>query len=85
MTVLFEDNISNYYGHFLKSYLGEGIIREHKCMIVDPETLRSSDHWVKFLPQVTAVKTQSQTQPSAKTDEESKSAQKLQVAWRYQD
>jgi hypothetical protein len=50
LVVVFEDHISQYFGHFLKGYLGEGIVREHKCLVIDPETLRSTEHWINFLP-----------------------------------
>jgi len=63
----------------LKTYLGEGIVRDHKCLIVDPETLRGADYWHKFLPQVSAIK------PTSKPEQPEESKDKLQVAWRYQD
>jgi len=50
ITILVEDNISHYYGHFLKTYLGEGIVRDHKCLILDPESMRTLDYWERFLP-----------------------------------
>ena len=56
LVVVYEDNISQYYNHFLKTYLGEGIVREHKDLIVDPEPLRSKDFWLKFLPSASIVK-----------------------------
>jgi predicted ATP-dependent serine protease len=28
LNVLIEDNLSHFYGHFLKTYLAEGIVRE---------------------------------------------------------
>ena len=40
MVVLFEDNSSQYYGHLLKTYLAEGIVREQVDLVVDPEPLR---------------------------------------------
>ena len=40
LVVLFEDNSSQYYGHLLKTYLAEGIVREHVDLVVDPEPLR---------------------------------------------
>ena len=40
INILYEDHMSQYFGHFLKTYLGEGIVRQHKCLIVDPEPLR---------------------------------------------
>jgi elongator complex protein 4 len=43
LVVLYEDNMSQYYGHLQKTFLGEGIVRSHKCLIVDPEPLRSID------------------------------------------
>lgn len=74
-----EDNISNYYGHFLKTYLGEGIVRDHKCLIVDPDTLRTAEYWYRFLPQASVLKAEPARAEESKTDA------KLQVAWRYQD
>jgi elongator complex protein 4 len=38
--LLFEDSYSHYYSHFLKTYIGEGIVNEHKPLIIDPEPLR---------------------------------------------
>jgi elongator complex protein 4 len=37
LVVLFEDQYSHYYSHFLKSYLAEGVVNEHKVLIVDPD------------------------------------------------
>jgi hypothetical protein len=55
ITVLFEDQFSHYYAHFLKSYLGEGIVNEHKVLIVDPDEFRDRAHWLKFMPAVYKV------------------------------
>jgi hypothetical protein len=56
LVVQFEDSISQYYGHFLKGFLGESIVREQKNLIIDPaEAHRSRDWWLKFLPQVSVV------------------------------
>ena len=60
--------------------MGEGVVREHKCLIVDPEPLRSIDHWLKFLPSVSLVK----VKPEAEQKEE-ESKTNLTIAWRYQD
>jgi hypothetical protein len=55
--VLFEDTFSRYYVHLLKSYLAEGIVNEHKVLVVDPDgQFRGREHWVKFLPAVYKVK-----------------------------
>ena len=70
VNVLYEDHMSQYFGHFLKTYLGEGIVREHKCLIIDPEPLRSTEHWHKFLPQVSLIK--AKPDGPEKKEEESK-------------
>ena len=41
MVVLLEDRTSQYYGHILKTYLAEGVVREQVNMVVDPEPLRN--------------------------------------------
>lgn len=56
LTVLFEDCMSHFYSHFQKSFLAEGIVRKQKCLVVDPEILRTKEHWLKFLPAVAKVK-----------------------------
>ena len=52
LVVLFEDNSSQYFGHLLKTYLAEGIVREQMDFVIDPEPLRSKQWWLNFLPQV---------------------------------
>lgn len=77
MVVLYEDNMSQYFGHFLKTYLAEGVVREHKNMIVDPEPSRSRDWWIKFLPQVSIVQSKpdiAAVSDNAKKPEEEKKA-----------
>lgn len=56
IVLLFEDSYSQYYAHFLKTYLGEGIVNEHKNLIIDPDTFRTKDYWLKFLPAVVKLK-----------------------------
>jgi elongator complex protein 4 len=56
LNVLYEDCMSHFFSHFQKTYLGEGIVREQKCLIVDPEVLRTKEHWLKFLPAAAKVK-----------------------------
>jgi hypothetical protein len=37
----------------LKTYLAEGIVNKHQCLVVDShDTFRSKESWTKFLPQV---------------------------------
>ena len=53
VTLLYEDSHSQYYCHFLKTFLAEGIVNSHHCVVVDSQdTFRSKDSWIKFLPQV---------------------------------
>ena len=56
LVLLYEDNSSQYFGHLLKTYLAEGVVREQMNMVVDPEPIRSKQWWVNFLPQVNLVK-----------------------------
>ncbi len=56
LVVLIEDSFSHYHSHFLKSYLAEGVVNDHKLLIVDPDELRDRDHWLKYLPAVYKVK-----------------------------
>lgn len=56
VVVLLEDRTSQYYGHILKTYLAEGVVREQVNMVVDPEPLRNKQWWLKFLPAVHQVK-----------------------------
>ena len=85
MVVLLEDRTSQYYGHILKTYLAEGVVREQVNMVVDPEPLRNKQYWLKFLPAVHHVKPAATANP---IEEESKTTTpaadpQLQVAWRY--
>jgi hypothetical protein len=43
--------------HLVKSYLGEGIVNEHKCLIVDFDPFGKRDSWLKLLPAVYKVST----------------------------
>lgn len=70
--------MSHFYSHFQKTYLAEGIVREQKCLIIDPEVLRTKQHWLKFLPAVAEIK-------QSQAPEESKDETLLKAAWRYQD
>ena len=56
LTVMFEDCLSHYFSYFQKTYLAEGIVREQPSLVVDPEPLRTQDHWLKFLPAVAEIK-----------------------------
>lgn len=56
LTVMFEDCLSHYFSYFQKTYLAEGIVREQPSLVVDPEPLRTKDHWLKFLPAVAEIK-----------------------------
>lgn len=65
----------------MKGYLAEGIVNEHKVLIVDPDTYREREYWLKFLPAVYKVK-----DVVTGTEEESKKSDgtaPLKVAWRY--
>ena len=55
LCVLYEDTFSRHYVHLHKSYLGEGIVNEHKCLVIDPDTFSSKDDWLKLLPAVYKV------------------------------
>lgn len=52
IVLLLEDRTSQYYGHILKTFLAEGVVREQVNVVVDPETLRNKQWWLKFLPAV---------------------------------
>ena len=52
IVVLLEDSYSHLYDHFLKNYLGEGIVNDHKVMIIDPDQVREKENWLKYLPAV---------------------------------
>lgn len=46
VNVLFEDTFSRYYVHLLKSYMAEGIVNEHKVLVVDADgEFREKDYW----------------------------------------
>jgi hypothetical protein len=80
--LLFEDSFSHYYTHFLKGYLGEGIVSEHKVLIVDPEgSLRGRDYWPRFMPAV--YKMSKDAAPLS--SQALAAADNLKVAWRYQN
>ena len=80
LVVLYEDNSSQYYNHFLKTYLGEGIVQQHKSVIIDPEPVRGREHWLKFLPAASLV-----TKKQEPSEESKQQIDKLKVAWRYND
>lgn len=63
--------------HFLKSYLGEGIVNEHKCLIIDADPFTAKDDWLKLLPAVYKVSSSQQESSSSQTQDA------LKVAWRY--
>jgi hypothetical protein len=79
VNVLFEDTFSRYYVHLLKSYMAEGIVNEHKVLVVDADgEFREKDYWQKFLPAVYKVK-DGESKEAASTS----SSDGLKVAWRY--
>ena len=53
--MLYEDNSSQYYNQFIKTYMGEGVVQNHKLLVVDPEPIRSREWWLKFLPAASLV------------------------------
>ena len=55
LCVIYEDSFSRHYMHFLKTYLGEGIVNEHKCLIIDADPFTTKDDWLKLLPAVYKV------------------------------
>ena len=77
LIILFEDSFSHYYAHFLKNYLGEGIVNEQKVLIVDADKERSKEEWLKFMPAVIKIKNEDVKGKDVETLEE------LKVAWRY--
>lgn len=82
IVLLFEDSYSQFYAHFLKTFLGEGIVNEHKNLIIDPDTFRNKDYWLKFLPAVIKIRdTKDESKEDPKEKKEAK--QELTVAWRY--
>lgn len=81
LLVLYEDSHSQYYSHFLKTYLAEGIVNEQNCIIVDSQdTFRDQKSWIKFLPNVAKTRDSDQKEESKAVEPENK---KLEVAWRY--
>jgi len=56
ITMLYEDSISAFYSHFHKTYLAEGIVQRQKCIVVDNDSMRKRDFWLKFLPAVAEIK-----------------------------
>ena len=60
LVVLLEDRTSQYYGHILKTFLAEGVVREQVDLVVDPEPLRNKQWWLKFLPAVHQVQDKAQ-------------------------
>ena len=66
LVVVYEDSFSHYTEHVVKTYLGEGVVNEHKLLIIDPDTFRDREHWLRFLPAVFKIK--------ETTSEESKTA-----------
>ena len=76
VSLMIEDSLSQFYGHFLKTYLAEGIVHVQKCLIVDPEMLRNREYWLKFLPSVSSA---------LQTPAEEQKALDLKVAWRYNE
>jgi hypothetical protein len=77
LVVLYEDSLSHFHSHFLKSYLAEGVVNDHKVLIVDPEMYRDREYWLKFLPAVFKAK-----ESAIKEESKDKDAN-LKVAWRY--
>lgn len=80
LVVLYEDTYSHYYSHIQKSYLAEGVVNEHKLLVVDPEEHREREYWLKFLPAVYKYKDPKETV----VEETKKQEDSLKVAWRYQ-
>ena len=78
-----------FYAHFLKTYLAEGVVQEQPQLIVDPEgDLRDRNYWLKFLPAVLASskgQASSAESKEEKKNEESKSTENLEIAWRYKN
>lgn len=78
LCVLYEDTFSRHYVHFHKSYLGEGIVNEHKCLVIDPDTFASKEDWLKLLPAVYKVSSATPSEASTPSSDGG-----LKVAWRY--
>ena len=88
-----EDSFSHYHSHFLKGYMAEGIVNEHKVLIVDPVEYREKEYWLKILPAVYKIKDSNETtkNQTSSEEEEKKSntstpcakQEQLKVAWRY--
>lgn len=68
LTLLYEDSMSHYYSHFQKTYLAEGIVNEQKCIVVDNETHRKREDWLKFLPAVAEIKQTEETKSIDQSD-----------------
>ena len=65
--------------HLLKSYMAEGIVNEHKVLVVDADgEFREKDYWLKFLPAVYKVKDGESKETASTTSPDG-----LKVAWRY--
>eukprot|EP00347_Sterkiella_histriomuscorum_P018973 403343453 len=66
IVLLLEDSFSHYHAHFVKNYLGEGVVNEHKCFIVDADSsYREREYWLKFFPGVVKLKSGSSSSGSS--------------------
>ncbi len=75
----------------MKNYLAEGIVNEHKVLVVDPDEYREREHWLKYLPAVYKIKeapsSNGSTSASSESsfEEEKRGGDSLKVAWRYKN
>jgi len=75
LAILYEDSHSQFYSHFLKTFLAEGIVNSHQCFVVDSQdSFRDKDYWTKFLPNVVKIKGKAEKEKD-KGKEEEKSSQ----------
>ena len=63
ITLLYEDSHSQFYSHFIKTILAEGIVNKQHCIIVESkDTFRDQSTWLKFLPSVSKLKDNADTE-----------------------
>jgi len=75
LAILYEDSHSQFYSHFLKTFLAEGIVNSQQCFVVDSQdSFRDKDYWTKFLPNVVKIKGKAEKEKD-KGKEEEKSSQ----------
>ena len=85
LSILFEDSHSQFYTHFLKTYLAEGIVNSHQCIVVDcsESTFRNKKSWLRFLPMVSKVNKGNEQEKKEVVNPDLEDSKALSSAWRY--